>query len=48
MPFIDISKSVEKRNLRKYLENHPDEANNEEIINFLNDGDDKEDSNEDE
>ena len=48
MPFIDISKSVEKRNLRKYLENHPDEANNEEIINFLNDGDDKEGSNEDE
>ena len=48
MPFIDISKSVEKRNLRKYLENHPDEANNEEIINFLNDGDDKEDSNENE
>lgn len=48
MPFIDISKSDEKRNLRKYLENHPDEANNEEIINFLNDGDDKGDGGEDE
>lgn len=48
MPFIDISKSVEKSNLRKYLENHPDEASNEEIINFLNDGDDKGESDENE
>ena len=47
MPFTNISKGVEKSNLRKYLENHPEEISNEEINNFLNDGDDKEDSEED-
>ena len=39
MPFIDISKEIEKANLRKYLENHEDEEDNEDIYNFLNDSD---------
>lgn len=47
MPFTNISKGVEKSNLRKYLENHPEEISNEAINNFLNDGDDKENSDED-
>ena len=47
MPFTNINKGVEKSNLRKYLENHPEEISNEAINNFLNDGDDKENSDED-
>ena len=37
IPFININKEVEKQNLKLYLEDHEDEANNEDIVNFLND-----------
>ena len=48
MPFINISKETEKNNLIKYLKNHEDEKNNQEIIDFLNENDkDEEDSSDD-
>ena len=47
MPFIDISKDIEKANLRKYLQNHEDEENNEDIYNFLNDSNNEQDSDDD-
>jgi protein-S-isoprenylcysteine O-methyltransferase len=48
MPFINISKEFEKNNLIKYLKNHEDEKNNQEIIDFLNENDkDEEDSSDD-
>lgn len=37
IPFINIGKEVEKKHLKLYLEEHEDEANNEDIVNFLND-----------
>jgi len=48
IPFINISKEFEKNNLIKYLKNHEDEKNNQEIIDFLNENDkDEEDSSDD-
>ena len=47
MPFINISKEIEKSNLRKYLQNHEDEENNEDIYNFLNDSNNEQDSDDD-
>ena len=37
IPFIDINKEIERKNLQLYLEEHEDERNNKEIANFLND-----------
>ena len=37
LPFINIDRKTEKDNLELYLENHEDEKDNEEIVNFLND-----------
>ncbi len=37
LPFINIDKETEKENLKIYLEDHEDEEENEEIVNFLND-----------
>ena len=37
IPFINIGKEVEKKNLKLYLEEYEDEANIEDIVNFLND-----------
>ena len=37
IPFIYLDKETEKENLRLYLEEHEDEKNNEDVVNFLND-----------
>jgi len=39
IPFIDISKEIEKKNLRMYLQTHQDELKNEEIVKFLDEED---------
>lgn len=46
MPFIDIDKQIEKKNLEKYLIHHEDEKDNEEIYKFLNDDNENKDKNE--
>ena len=37
IPFINIDRNTEKQNLKLYLEEHEDEKNEQEIVNFLND-----------
>jgi protein-S-isoprenylcysteine O-methyltransferase len=37
IPFVNLDKETEKQNLELYLEEHPDEINDQEIVNFLND-----------
>ena len=34
-PFVDISKEIEKENLIEYLDNHQDEKENKEVLDFM-------------
>ena len=47
MSFTDISKEIEKANLRKYLQNHEDEEDNKDIYDFLNNSDNEQGSDDD-
>ena len=45
IPFSNLDKKTEKKNLKIYLEEHEEEKNDQEIINFLNDKEDNTDKN---
>ena len=45
IPFSNLDKKTEKQNLKIYLEEHKEEINDQEIINFLNDKEDNTDKN---
>ena len=42
-PFVDISKEIEKENLIEYLDNHQDEKENKDVLDFLKECKEKED-----